>query len=234
MPTRAQKSLAAIFLSVTVVCAGLGVWQLRRLGERQATNTVAAAKRSLPAVTIGAGSRPQDSALVGRRLMAVGRFDYDRTIVVRGQALDGVPGVHAVTPLLIAGTDTALLVNRGFVPSPDAVHAPLLDSLRDGGRAQIEGIALPIGTSDGGQPITRNGRASWGRLDLGRLRDSLPYPIFGIQLRRTPTHAGAREFPRALGAPSLGAGPHLSYAVQWFGFAMVAAVFAVAVWRKRP
>lgn len=232
MPTRTSRSLAVIFVTVAIICIRLGFWQLDRLHQRRASNAIAAARRSLAAAVLPRDPGIPDSALTNRRVTMVGRFDHDREIVIRNQVLGGVPGVYTLTPLVLAATDTAVLVNRGFVPAPDGVTVIQLDSLREPGIVQVQGIALPIDSSNKGRPITHRGRTTWGRLDLRALRDSMPYPLLGLYVRRDPTPENATAFPRALPAPSLDDGAHLSYALQWFGFAAIATVFAGIMWRK--
>jgi len=233
MPRRAQRSLAAIFVGIAAVCAGLGIWQLNRLKGRRAANAVATARRSLPPVTLGPSIPVVDSSLVQRRVIASGRFDYAREIVIRGQVLEGVPGIHLVTPLVLDSQGTAVLVNRGFVPSPDALTVSSLESSHEAGVVEFEGLALPIESSGRGKPVTHGGRTSWARLDLGAMRDSLPYDLLSVYIRRAAPAKSAASFPRALPFPPLDDGPHLNYALQWFGFMSVALVFAGVVWRKR-
>jgi surfeit locus 1 family protein len=237
-PTSRRVTLAVIFLLIAVACARLGLWQVSRLKERRAANAAALAARALPPVPLG-GARFPDSTLVERRVVAEGRYDHGHEVVLRGEAYQGVPGVHVVTPLMLAGSDTAVLVNRGFVPAPDAATALLVDSLREPGKVRVEGIALPVPSDgSGGKPIVRAGHTTWGRLDLAALRDSLPYPVLGIYVRQTPDGAAlpssrptslSARFPRHLDPPPLDDGPHLSYAIQWFGFAVLACAFAGVV-----
>jgi surfeit locus 1 family protein len=161
---------------------------------------------------------------------AVGRFDHGHVIVLRGGVFGRVPGVAVVSPLLLAGGPLAVLVNRGFVPSPDAVTADP-DTLREPGDRRVQGIALPM-DSGGGAPLRSGRRTTWSRLDLRALGDSLPYPIDPVYIRLAPDTT-RRRFPRPLDLPELDDGPHLSYAIQWFSFAVLAVIFGVVMLRQQ-
>ncbi len=215
------------FLAMAAICARLGIWQVHRLRERRATNAVALSARSAPVISLGGTSEGGDP--VGRRVRARGRYDHTHDITIRGREYGGVPGVEIVSPLLLDGTHRAVLVNRGFVPTPDAVTV-YPDSLREPGEHSFEGIALPI-TPGGGAPLQRGGQTTWARLDLAALQERFPYPIRAFYIRQSPDTALPR-FPRRLDPPVLDDGPHLSYAIQWFAFAIIAVVFAGIVLRK--
>ena len=71
--------------------------------------------------------------------------------MLRGQVFGGVPGVVLVTPLRLEGAgDTALLVERGFVPSPDALTLPADSTLDEPGRQEVRGLAFAIADSGNG------------------------------------------------------------------------------------
>jgi surfeit locus 1 family protein len=219
--SRSQLILIGGFLLVAVVCLRLGLWQLDRLEERRSQNATAQAARSAPVVVLDGHSL--DSNLANRRVRVRGRYDHRHDIVIRGRQYRGVPGVELVSPLLPEGGHLAVLVNRGFVPSPDAFTADP-DSLREPGTNSVEGIALPI-ESGGGAPVHRGRLTTWSRLDRQALRDSLPYPFYPVYIRQLPD-TGLPPLPRRLEAPTLDDGPHLSYAIQWFAFSAIALVFA--------
>jgi surfeit locus 1 family protein len=226
--SRSRLILIAGFLLVAIVCVRLGVWQMQRLEERRAANARAQALRAAPMVRLG--GRSTDVALENRRVRARGRYDHAHDIVIRGRAYRGVPGVEIVTPLLPDSGHLAILVNRGFVPSPDALTVQL-DSLREPGTHSVEGIALPL-DSGGGVPLQRSGVTTWARLDGQELRDSLPYPIYPVYVQQL-SDTGLPAFPRRLEQPPLNDGPHLTYAIQWFAFALIAGVFAAIVARHK-
>jgi surfeit locus 1 family protein len=143
------------------------------------------------------------------------------------------PGVEVVTPLRLTGTTKAIMVNRGFVASPDAMTTDL-DSLNEPGVVEVRGIALPLPTSsDSGKPLTHLGRETWRRLDLPALRARLPYPVIDVYILQSPDSALPRH-PIRLEPPPLDNGPHLSYAIQWFSFATIAVVGGwLFLWRGK-
>lgn len=141
--------------------------------------------------------------------------------------------MQVVTPLLLGAGDTAVLVNRGFVPAPDAVTADV-DSLDEPGTLRVEGLALPIPLrNDHGSPLVRSGRTTWRGLDLSAVRQRLPYHVLDVVILQSPDSSVPR-FPRRLEPPALDDGPHLSYALQWFAFATMALVFAGVLLMRPP
>jgi surfeit locus 1 family protein len=230
MSPLARRLLILVLLLVAAGFVRLGFWQLGRLGERRAANRAAAAARAEPARELGVGPDWTAEELTERWVGARGRFDHDHEVVIRGQAFQGTPGVLVVTPLRLSASDSAVLVLRGFVPSPDAVRADLA-ALREPGVVHVRGLAAPI-PSGNGRPLEHAGRTTWARLDLAALRERLPYPVLPVLLRRSPD-SGAGGLPRRLPPPALSDGPHLSYAVQWFAFAVMAVAFGVLVVGRR-
>ena len=124
-----------------------------------------------------------------------------------------------------------MLVERGFVPAPDAVSANL-EGLDEPGPREVTGIALQVPSrDDGGEPIEYRGATTWRGLDLAALRARSAAPLAPISVLQTPDPA-LPPWPRRQAPPALDDGPHLNYALQWFGFALIAVGGAVAVWLK--
>jgi surfeit locus 1 family protein len=215
----------AAMLLTSAGFARLGVWQLSRLHQRRAANATTLAARAAPPAQLGAGSSRTDT-LGEHYVVAEGHFDHGHEILIRGEVFEGAPGVEVVTPLLLAGGGPAVLVNRGFLPAPDAVSA-VTEGTQEPGPRTVRGLALPLGSAPG-EPVEHAGRTTWRRLDAGELRRRLPYAILPIYILQTPDSSLPR-FPRRLEAPVVDDGPHLGYAIQWFLFAGLAAAFAVLV-----
>jgi surfeit locus 1 family protein len=230
MSPATRRTLMALCLLAGAGFVRLGFWQLGRLDERRASNRVVIAGRAAPVMALTGETLASADSLGERRVRVTGRYDQAHDIVLRGGALQGVPGVYVVTPLRIEGSDTAVLVERGFVPTPDAVTADVR-TLAEPGEVTVTGLARRI-TGGGGRPLKRGDETTWARIDLDALRGRLPYPILAISIRQIPG-AGLPSFPRRLDPPPIDEGPHMSYAIQWFLFAAMAVAFAFLVIGRR-
>jgi surfeit locus 1 family protein len=232
------RGRARLFFAITVVSAlvfvRLGLWQVSRLRERRALNATALAARSAEPVLIDSSHAPW-SELANRRIVVTGTYDFEGEIVLRGQSAGGVPGVRIITPLRPLTGDTAILVQRGFVPAPDASTVDLLP-LREAGAVRVSaiGFLLPDTGVAGERRQASNGQVTWRRIDLTESRKQLSYPVaqlLALQLPDTSLPALPRRDPPAL----LDDGPHLSYAVQWFSFAVTALVIGSLIgFRRKP
>jgi len=229
--------LLALALLLTLACSGLGVWQLRRLSARQAANRLALSARELPTLVPDSATA---ALAANRRAQLSGRLDEAREFLLRGRLVQGVPAVLVITPLRLPGNDTAILVNRGYVPAPDAVD-PGKATWSERDRTAFQGVLLAVPNRGDGAPLRHGGRESWKSLDLSAMQARLPYPLAAVYLVAEPDPGGVahtvrgREYPFRAEPPALDEGPHLMYAVQWFGIAAAVAAFAFFfVWRVGP
>src|SRR5260370_612801 len=76
-----------------------------------------------------------------------------------------------------------------------------------------------------------------GDLDAAAPGVSVPYRVLPLGTEQlAPSAAGYRSVPSGLirwPSPELSDGPHLSYAIQWFSFALISVVGSLALARKR-
>ena len=219
---------ALLALVIAAACFRLGFWQLDRLEQRRAQNEQVRQALALPAVQLTpellSEIERNPRALLNRRVRALGAYDFSRQIVLRGRARDGQPGVHVVTPLLLTDSDAAVLVNRGWAPSPDAATVDLT-RFRESGLHEIEGLIqlMPPGTDARSEaPVSaEEGVLTLQRLDPAVLRrwgGDVFLPIY-IQQLPDSSRQGSLS-PVTL--QELDEGPHLGYALQWFSFGIIA------------
>ena len=226
-------ALVAVSAVSALVCTRLGFWQLSRLEQRRAHNALVSGRM------VGAPAEldalPSDTGeLHYRRVRVRGRLDFAHEVVVTGRTRNGSPGVHVVTPLRVAGRDTAVLVNRGWIYSPNSADADLT-RWREPDSLDAVGYAEPFVSADAdARPAAsaRDARAVR-RLDRAVLSRDAGYPLAPYVVTLAPdTGAPPQDRPVRLPAPAVDDGPHLSYAIQWFAFATIAVVGAGLYVRK--
>lgn len=235
MTGRARAGLFVLTLVSAAICTSLGFWQADRLAGRRADNRVAMAARALPVVDLNRPDAGADGALDQRRATAVGTWDHAHTFVLRARAEREAPGVHIVTPLRLDGRDEAVLVNRGFVPSDDAMTPRITWDEPPTGSATGYAFLIPS-VPDSGTPLARGGATTWRRLDLATVRARLPYPVLEVYLHateRAERPEDASPWPVVATLRPLDDGPHLGYMVQWFMLAAASLAFGVIFLRGR-
>ena len=225
-----------VVLLAMAMMVGLGFWQLDRLEQRRAFNQQRRAALAAGPIELTGGSLPLSPVeLRDRQAFAQGQFDHVRQVAIRNQNLNGQPGFHLVTPLLLAGSDKAVLVNRGWIPVSEADPTTWrkFDEQLDG---PLAGILKPTRRRPDGtvSDIPQDPIAGWFRLDIDAIGQTLAYELIPVVLQLVP---GEVYDPASLPNPiepdiSLDEGNHFSYALQWFGFAITAAIAYIAVARR--
>jgi surfeit locus 1 family protein len=224
--------LVALFLR-------LGTWQLMRRAERLAANAEIVARTEQPTITVtGELLEPETANL--RRATVRGVFDYSQEMVLRNRTWNDYPGVHVLVPLRITGSDTAILVDRGWIPYESAAPAARAEFQNAQGEVEVYGILRqsherrgPASPEDPA-PSAEQRVDAWHRVDLPKIRQQLPYPLQTLYLEEdTRPGETARVFPKPMPEINLDEGSHLFYAIQWFAFAMIAAGGYYALYQQQ-
>jgi len=223
-----------VVIALALVFVRLGIWQLDRLEGRIEANAVGESRLSAPVVDLAdllAETGEDLETSTYRRVAAVGVFDPGSEVLIRSQVHLGTAGFHVITPLVLED-GTAVLINRGWVPlTLDTV--PVSQAPPPGGETTVEGwVELsrerpPLGPTD---PET--GRlVSMSRVDIERIQDQVGYSLAPVYLVMT---GEGGVLPEPVSPPIFDdEGPHLGYAIQWFGFALVGMVGYVFLVRSR-
>src|ERR1051325_8605723 len=113
-----MRRYAIFFISIpaAILFVRLGFWQLSRLHERRARNAEVRAAMARPAIDV---AKDTGDLPAYQPVRANGVFDYDHQVVIEAVGFEGTPAVVVATPLKFAD-GSAVLVERGWVPSPDA------------------------------------------------------------------------------------------------------------------
>ncbi len=215
---------------VVVAMVNLALWQLRRLDERRQFNDRVRANSNQPiALFDDVGiSAEQPSATEWRRVRVTGTYLPGHQFLVVNRSQNGETGRNVVDPLLLRD-GSLLLVNRGFVPDPDAVPPTPEGTIDVVGRLRASERRAT------GQPADESvdELTEIRRIDIGVLAKQFTenvVPMYIEQIEWTPSDA---ETFQPIAPPTLDEGPHLSYTIQWFIFSICVIVgWALAVRRS--
>ena len=207
------------------VMAGLGNWQLVRLDERRARNAQLQAMLAGPQLDLAVMQWPADlKPLHMRPAVVSGEFDYAQQVLLKEQLYVGQAGVHLITPLRIAGSDHAVLVDRGWISQ--AASMGDLSQFEEPAGKRIEGWLHLTQLLPGGrtEPPPAEPRTAWYRADIAGIQAQLAYPLLPMYLEAGPGSPAAPGLRRFEPDSVFDDGPHMGYALQWFLFCGILAV----------
>lgn len=220
-------TLAALFFFVLTLW--LGNWQSGRAETKRALQArYDAAAREAP-IHVGGSVLDRDSVLY-RKLEVQGVFDDAHTILLDNRVMNGVAGYHVLSPLRIAGSESTILVNRGWLAagrSRDRI--PLQPAPR--GRVSLEGMAVDPHSRYVELAHTEPQGRVWQNLDFARYASSTGLALQPVLLLQTSALNDGlqRNWPR----PDAGVSTHVSYAFQWYSLATTLAALWLVMNVKR-
>jgi surfeit locus 1 family protein len=230
--------LLSILSLVAIICIRLGIWQLDRRQERLSLNEWTVSQLSQEPTTLGSEiyslAEPEY-----RKIEISGNYQNEHTVVLRNRSYSDQPGVHLVTPLSIENGNGAILVDRGWI-SNEAYIASGIQPFREDKFVKLVGIIrlsqpepsisfLADPTREPGSPS----RIEWRVLNVERIQEQIPFELHPFFLELVEPLNDTEVMPIPNPEIDLSQGPHLSYAIQWFGFAGVALGGGFAWWRRR-
>jgi surfeit locus 1 family protein len=218
------------------VTASLGNWQLDRAAQKDALQAAVDQRAALAALDTAELLAVGDVLTeVHRPVRLRGQWMAEASVFLDNRQMNGRPGFFLVTPLQLAGSEQAILVQRGWTPRDftDRRRVPTVDT--PAGEVVVEGRLAPppaklyeLGAPEQG-PIRQN-------MDTAEMADRLKVRLLDASVLQTGAAADGllREWPRV----NAGVHKHLGYAVQWF--ALCALVGLLYLWfqhiapRRKP
>jgi surfeit locus 1 family protein len=172
-----RRAFAFVIFAIVVAagCVRLGFWQLHRLADRRAANAKLADRLAMPPAPALEAMRDTATAQY-RRATATGSFDWANEISLASRTREGSPGANILTPLRVPGTDTAVLINRGWVYAADAMSVDFA-RWREPTDAVVTGYLLKIPHGGRGSVTAPRSPRIVRRLEYDSLAKRLSYPI---------------------------------------------------------
>ena len=231
--------LAACVVLAAAICVRLGFWQLSRMREKHAIHAAQRALLAEPPIDV-AHALPAPPPPGGRRVRVHGRWDRSAHVLLSGRTHMGAAGVSLVSAMRLASGE-AVLVERGWLAAADSRSAhpeASPDSV-----AELTGVALPLERSRHPTPWValpsldaRSRLWSARALDADSAAARFAGPLAPWMLRALPESprepaAVERPIPEPYEVPD--EAMHLSYAIQWFAFAVIIAGGSLALATRR-
>lgn len=211
------RTIAGLLL--VAVFVRLGIWQLDRNEERSAQNTTIEANTAAdpaPVDDVTSPDEPLDAADEWRTVEVIGHYDAANQLAIQLRPVDGERGVHALTPL-ITDSGAAILVDRGLFATDEVDLTGSDLPAPPNGDVTAEVRVRPSEAGRAG-----NLGEGWVRsVNVDELADALPYPVYGAWGELISQEPAPDDGLSLLPPPEVDAGPHLSYAIQWFIFACI-------------
>jgi cytochrome oxidase assembly protein ShyY1 len=228
-------SWALLVLSFTIACWFLSQWQFDRQAEVVAKNNLIEANYNAPSQSIETLLSPEDAwkkDLEFRSVTVEGKYLPEESYLVRNRPLNAYPGFLQLVAFQ-SESGTVLWVERGWLPTgaksdtPDDI--PAVDSEKRTIQVRLRPAEPDL------ERTAPEGQLS--SLYLGEISKSFSqgsvYPqAYGRLVSETPALPTGELIPK----PVLSEGNHLSYALQWILFGLMAigaVVWTLAQERRR-
>jgi cytochrome oxidase assembly protein ShyY1 len=215
--------LVLIALVVAVTCAFLGRWQWDKHVARDAANATIGANWSAPAVPLAAVvPSAQDEPAASeqwRPVSVIGHYLAGVSVLLRNRPVDGTPAYHVLVPFQVDG-GAVLVVDRGWVAlgstggTSAAVPPPPTGTV-----VLVARLRLPEPPSARSAPAGQVQNANSGQVlaAAGLPSSTAAYQWYVGVVSESPAPATPLG---PLPSPGTDPGPYLSYAVQWWLFAL--------------
>ncbi|MWB98421.1 SURF1 family protein [Agromyces seonyuensis] len=219
--------LAAVVV-FAIACCFLGVWQVNRRVE--ALTEIARIDANydhdpVPVDEVLPDPAAFDVASKWLPVELTGQYLADEQLAVRNRPLSGTVGYEVITPFRTSD-GTVFFVDRGWIPRDES---GVLGVIPDPPAGTVT-IAARLKADEGaisGRSGTDRTLASVDLQDAAsRFADPSYTAAYGILVHTDADDASA-DAPLALPRPERNEGPHLSYALQWFVYAIMG---FVAIW----
>jgi surfeit locus 1 family protein len=238
---RIRFRFRAIPFVATVLLVALGVslgqWQDRRAAHKIALQEKLGARGAEAPVVVG----PQLVAaepLEYRHVAVTGEFVRAWPLFLDNRPLQGRAGFYLLMPFRIRGSDTHVLVARGWLPRDMAEHGRLPRYDTPAGTVTIDGVAMSgmghimqLGTAPAMQPnaMLQNFEAA----QFAQFAQASKLKLLPFFIQQTGPPLAGDQLVRDWPAPSLGVEKHQGYAFQWYALAVMALLFFVITGFRR-
>ncbi|QYF94416.1 SURF1 family protein [Massilia sp. PAMC28688] len=212
----------------------LGQWQDRRAAEKLSRQALLTERSSGAPFVLGPQLR-EPAEMEYRKVSVAGQFVADYPLFLNNRPQNGKVGFYLVMPFKIAGSDTHVLVARGWLPRYTGEYDRLPEFGTPSGTVIVEGIArasmgkvMQLGEANVLRP-----RAILQNLEPAQFAAATGKPVQPFFIEQSGPADPADKLVRDWPAPALGADKHKGYAFQWYALAVMALLFFITTGFRR-
>jgi surfeit locus 1 family protein len=228
--------LGVVVVAASATCVRLGFWQLARMRYKHALHAAQRALLARPPLEL-VRALPATPPQAGSRVHVYGRWDPAAIVLLSGRTHMGAAGVSLVCAARLASGEQ-VLVERGWIEAADARTAhpeQVRDSLAD-----AIGVVLPLARSPRPMPWVElpslePGTRLWSAraldADSAAARFGGPLALWMVRALPSASLRDGAPIPEDFVVPD--EAMHLSYAIQWFGFALIISLGSLALALRR-
>src|ERR1700761_8930582 len=210
-------TITAVIL-FAILC-GLGVWQLERLQWKLALIATVNGHMTAAPVTLDAISAMTADEAQYRRVTLHGHFDHGREAYVFTTDASGAPVYHVLTPFL-TGSGKVLMVDRGAVPK-ERLDPATRAAGNAAGETRVTGVWRAPDAPGLFTPAADLAHRIWYARDLAGIAAADHITLSEPVLVEADATANPGGLPVGGQTVVSFRNQHLSYAVTWFGLAIV-------------
>lgn len=214
-----------VTLAAITVMIMLGQWQSSKATQKQSMQDTYDARTTQMAERITSDELDAET-LTYKKVVVSGSYETQFQILLDNRVQDDKAGYHVITPFRINGSERYILINRGWVPL-GADRAVLPEIKTPYGMIELSGVAMlpPSKLYELEQPesLDSGWQIVWQNMDLVRLRKAVPFSLQPLIIQLDQTSPGG--FVRNWTRPDDRVATHMGYAFQWYGMAVMLALF---------
>ena len=226
--------VSLITVLVFLILSSLGVWQFNRAEEKAETQQalkLSLQKNEIELVT----PIENNNAYRFRHARLEGYFDTKHQYLLDNRVEKGRPGFLVITPFIYSANNAVILVNRGWLPLgknredlPDISVSDKPQTIRGilaGLPGKLPDFGISASISDGRWPkIIRDVEIEQISLELG-----YTMPSYLLHLSQQSDAAYTQNWQPVASGPE----KNQSYAIQWFGMALVVLILFIGLNSRR-
>lgn len=203
----------------------LGAWQLGRAHQKLGLQAAMEEQKALPVLDQRALVATKNIAsLLHREVVLRGQWAVASTVFLDNRQMRGKPGFYVVTPLRLAGSEAAVLVQRGWAPRNFTERAQLPPVETPGGEVEVRGrIAPPPAKLYEFDTAARG--AIRQNLDLAAFRAETGLALLEVSVQQggAASQGLERDWPQV----ASGVEKHYGYVFQWWALSALIAILYV-------